>query len=463
VSEAAKADARTGADRAAPSLNRSLSLFTTSMLVVGGIIGAGIFFTPSEIARQLPSTGWIVGIWAAGGIVAVAGALTYAELGAMLPESGGPYVYIREAFGSLPSFLCGWMTVTCIAPAAIAAVAVSFTGYVANLIGVGSLPPLVVGTLTITAVTVTNYVGIRPGAALQNALTLSKITALLGLIVVGMLLWTHVPPPSPVTAPTPPASLPVGLAAAFVPVLFSIGGWQQMNMVAAEVRDPERTIPRALIIGVTIVLVCYVGVNVVCLHVLGRDGVAASRAVAAETATLLGGAIGGTLIGLAATLSLLGVLTVMLLTNSRVLYALARDSGFVPAAGEVHPRFGTPHLALAMLGGWSVLLLLLFRGDVGKLLNAVVFADWIFFAMGGASVFALRRQRPAALRPYRVWGYPVMPAFFVLAAVIAVTSSVVSSGRVSLVGIGLLAAGAMVWWRKPRLPSHSKSRRSLRI
>ena len=417
-------------------------------MVVGGIIGSGIFFTPAEVARALPGGGWILAVWAIGGLVALAGALAYAELGAMMPDAGGGYVYIREAFGPLAAFLCGWMTVLLIATGALAAVAMGFSGYVERYVDLAPVGGrLGMAALTIVVLGATNYVGLKPGAVVQNILTVAKIVALASLIVAGFVLWTSVGDPVPLTnAPPPRDSLFAGFAAAFVAVLFTIGGWQQLNMVAGEIRRPEWTIPRALTCGILIVIAIYLGANAVYVHVLGRDGLAASAAVAADTASRLVGSTGGNLITIGAMLSILGFVNVVLLGNSRIPFAMARDGAFLAAAGKVHPRFGTPHIAIGIMVVWSLVLLIGTRGDLGALLSGVVFADWIFFGLGGASVFVLRKKKPDAARPYRALGYPVLPGLFVLAAAIGIVSAYVAAPRTSLFGTGLLLAGVAVYF-----------------
>jgi basic amino acid/polyamine antiporter, APA family len=430
-----------------PELRRELGVFSATLLVVGGIIGSGIFFTPAEVARALPAGPWILGVWALGGLVALAGALTYAELGAMMPNAGGPYVYIREAFGPMPAFLYGWMALALIASGALAAVAMGFAtslGRLVNLSPVGG--PLAVAATTIIVLSATNYLGIKPGAVVANVLTVTKIVALAVLILGGFALWASVaPPPSVPNAPAPRGSLLVGLAAAFPPVLFTIGGWQQMNMVAGEIRDPETSIPRALVVGIAIVIACYLGANGVYLHVLGRDALAASTAVAGDTALRLAGPVGGKIIAVAVMLSILGFVNVVLLTNSRIIYAMSRDGVFFPSFGQVHRRFGSPHRAIVLMGAWSLVLLFATRGSLGALLSGVVFADWIFFGLGAASVFVLRRTQPDAERPYRAKGYPFVPGFFVVAACAGIMSAFVSSLRMSLVGVGLVMLGAMAY------------------
>ncbi len=427
-------------------LRRELGVFSAAMMVVGGIIGSGIFFTPSVSARALPTAEWVLAVWALGGVVAFAGALTYAELGAMIPRAGGAYAYIREAFGDLPAFLYGWMILASIATGAIAAVAVGFAGYLARLGVVPADSTLAVAAGAIVLLAAINYLGVKPGAMVQNVLTVAKVAALGALIVGGFAMWSHVGAPLPVAdAPAARTPLIVALGAAFVPVLFTIGGWQQMNMAAGEVRDPERTIPRALGIGIGIVIAIYLGANVVYLHALGRDGLAASNAAAADAAARYFGPGGATFIAVAAMVSIFGFISVAILANARVVYAMAADGNFLKAAGKVHPRFGSPHVAIVLIAAWSLVLLAVTRGDLGALLSGVVFADWIFFGLGAASVFALRRSWPDAPRPYRVPGYPWLPAFFVISAVIGVASSFVSSLRMSLFGVAQLIVGVLVY------------------
>jgi basic amino acid/polyamine antiporter, APA family len=430
----------------ANALRRDLGIFSCTLMVVGGIIGSGIFFTPAEVARALPTGGWILAVWAIGGVVALAGALAYAELGAMMPDAGGAYVYIREAFGPLAAFLCGWMTLLMISTGALAAVAMGFSGYVERYVDLEPLGGRIgMATLTILVLGVTNYIGVKPGAALQNALTVAKIVALGALIVAGFALWNKVGAPLPVAdAPPPRSSIFSGFAAAFVAVLFTIGGWQQLNMVAGEIKRPEWTIPRALTLGIAIVIAIYLGANAVYVHVLGRDGLAASAAVAADTAVRLVGPTGGTLITVGAMLSILGFVNVVLLGNSRIPFAMARDGAFLAAAGRIHPRYRTPHVAIGIMVLWSLVLLYGTRGEIGSLLSGVVFADWIFFGLGGASVFVLRKTRPDAVRPYKSLGYPALPALFVLAAAIGIVSAYVAAPKTSMFGTLLLLAGVVV-------------------
>ena len=425
-------------------LPRVLGLFSTTMLVVGGIIGSGIFFTPAEVARAVPSGAWILLAWLLGGVIAVAGALTYAELGAVLPEAGGAYAYIREAFGRRAAFLCGWMTLLLIATGAEAAVAMGFGHYLSQMIPGVLPPPIALATAIVVAVTAINYFGIRPGVVAQNVFTVAKLIALAAIIIGGLVLWARVAPASVANAPAPRSSIVIGMAAAIVPVLFTIGGWQQMNMVGAEVREPTRTIPRALMLGIAIVVVVYLSINVVYLHALGRDGLAMSRAVAADTAFRYFGTAGRHFVTIAALISIVGFLNVVMVATPRILFAMARDGVFFERAGQVHPRWQSPHIAILAIGAWTLVLLFASGGRIDVLLSGVVFADWIFFALGAASVFVLRKTYLADERPYSVPGYPWVPGFFVGCAVAAVVAAIVSSPRMSLFGFALLAAGVGV-------------------
>jgi len=370
----------------------------------------------------------------------------------MMPDAGGAYVYIREGFGKLPAFLYGWMALLSIGTGALAAVALGFAGYAGRFMDLAPLGgPIGVASATIALLTITNYLGIKPGAIVQNVLAVAKIGALAALILGGLALWTTLGAPPPVPdAPPPRDSLAAGLAAAFVAVLFTIGGWQQMNMVAGEIRDPARTIPRALFLGIGIVIAIYLGANAVYLHALGRDGLAASTAVAADTATRLVGSTGGTFITVAAMLSILGFVNVVILATPRIFFAMAKDGVFLQAAARVHPKFGSPHVSVVIMGAWAIALLVLTRGEIGALLSGVVFADWIFFGLGAASVFALRRSRPDAPRPYRAWGYPVVPGFFVAAAIVGIVAAYVAAPKTSLLGTGILAAGVVIYMARTR-------------
>jgi basic amino acid/polyamine antiporter, APA family len=420
---------------------RRLGLFSGTMAVVGGIIGGGIFRTPSAVAERVGSPGLILAVWAAGGIVALAGAFCFAELGNRRPRAGGGYVYLREAWGSLPAFLYGWALLLVIATGAIAAIAVTFADYVLALTG---LPgrftlPLAIGAIAL--VSAVNYVGVRPGATVQNVFTLIKLAALATLIVVGLAAGL------PDTGP-PPAGTPAAFGPALVPVLFTYGGWQQTNFIAEEMTHPERDLPRALVLGVVIVVVVYLLANLAYLEVLGPAGLAASQAPAADAMRRVAGPAGGTLIAGGIAASTFGFLTLVVMVTPRVFQAMAADGVFFPRLARLHPEYRTPGAAIVLQALWASALAL--SGSFSQLVDYVAFADWVFFGLTVAGLFVYRQRerhaRPGVSAGFRTPGYPWTPALFVGAALLVVASSVASNPRNALVGTGLLLLGVPVHW-----------------
>jgi APA family basic amino acid/polyamine antiporter len=419
------------------------------MIVIGGTVGSGIFFTPAEVARATPSLSMILLIWVLGGAVAYAGAFTYAELGARHPEAGGQYLYIREAFGRLPAFLFGWMSIGAVAAGAIAAVSLAFAGYCGRLFDLSPLGgPPVFAAITIALITAINVLGLKPVVALQNGLAIAKTGTLSLLVLAGIALWLKAPNNEGANAV---AALPSGVAistksfaAAFVPVLFTIGGWQQINMLAGEIRNPGRVLPRALLVGIGVVALCYLAANFTYVKVLGVQGVAASEAVGLDTAARLLGPVGGKIVSLGILISMFGLIHMILFSTPRVVLAMGRDRLLFAAAANVHPRFGSPHIAVLSVGAWAIVLLFAAGGKIGVLLSAVVFADWMFLGLGAASIFVLRSRR-AVGESYRMPGYPVVPALFIVAAMIGVTGAVLASPPASLAGAGFGVVGALVF------------------
>jgi APA family basic amino acid/polyamine antiporter len=416
-------------------------LLDATTIVISGIIGGGIFFTPATVAQHLPSGLWIVVAWSAGAIIAFAGALTFAELGSRFPQAGGHYIYIRDAFGALPAFLYGWMLLLIIATGALASLALAFAGYVSAFLPMSSMQQRLFGVLMIALLSVINLLGVKPGARTTTLLTAIKVIGLGVLIVGGMLVPYQ--GSQPVVSFGPGAGLWAGLAAALVPISFTYGGWQQLNFVAGEVEDAQRRVPRALALGVAIVAAIYVGANLVYLRALGPQGMAESTAIAQSTAQVLFGDVAARAITVLIAISILAFSNVVVMVTPRVFYAMARDGVFIRGLADLHPRFNTPARAIVLQGVWAIGLVLL--GSIGALVNGVVFADWIFFGLGAASLFIFRK-RGSGQETFRTPGYPVVPAFFVLAAVVAVGSAVLTYPRESLIGIGMLAAGCLFYF-----------------
>jgi APA family basic amino acid/polyamine antiporter len=449
--EAEQANAVAGSAEQGPGFRRALGPFDAAMVVIGGIIGAGIFINPYLVAQRLDSAALVLAAWVAGGLIALAGAFAFAELGSLIPRAGGPYVYLRSAFHPLAGFLYGWALLFMIQGGAVAAIGITFAQYALRAVG-STAPASPLAIAAIVIVSAINYVGVRPGSRVLNVFVLLKLAALVALIAAGALL------PEPTVVPAAPTQaesavlLPLAFGAALVPVMFSYGGWQSANWITEEIRDPERNLPRAIIAGTLVVIVVYVLVNVVYLRALGHAGLAATTTPAADTAARAAGPVADRLIALAIAVSTFGFLHLCVLAPTRVYYAMAADGVFFRSMARLHPRFRTPSHAIVAQSGWAAALAL--TGTYSDLVDYVVFADWVFFALSVLALFVLRRRMPLASRrpgTYRSPGYPIVPALFLAAAALVIISVIVSSPVPSAIGAALLATGVpayMFWSRR---------------
>lgn len=439
-----------------------LGLFSGTMLVVGGVIGAGIFLSPSVVAQRSGSASLTLLAWVAGAVVSLAGALVYAELGARSPRAGGVYVYLREGFGRLPAFMYGWALFLMIASGAIAAVAMTGASYTAKLLDLpaSSIQPMAAGIVVL--LTLLNILGVQIGATTGNVLTLLKLGAVAALVVAALFLAPQHPDEAPkiTTIPVAPNgsfATVLAIGAALVPVLFSYGGWQQTGAVAEELKDPARTLPRALVLGVIIVVATYLLVNVAYLRALGVNGLASSTAPAGDAMAVYLGPPGRLAISAGIVISTLGFNCLVILMSARVYQAMAADGLFFAKLAALHPRLRTPVWALVAQG--AVVLVLLFWGTYGQLLDYVVFADWIFFGATGATLFVWRwreRNRSLEAPSFRTPLHPITTLVFIAAAVYVVLGSIMSNPGNALRGVVILAAGVPVylyWSRsRPRAP-----------
>ncbi len=430
-------------------LPRVLTLGDLTFLVVGAVIGSGIFIVPATVLRQ---TGGDVGVsvlvWLLAGLLSLLGALTYGELCAMQPEAGGIYVFIRDGFGDLPAFLYGWTLFLVISSGSVATLAVAFSGYLGQLFALTPLVRKMVSIAMILVVTAINVKGTRDSANVQNWTTSFKASALL---VIGLLLiFSGHQLGQPTTSYWPASvtpSLVTGVLTAMIGVLWAYEGWQYATFSAGETINPQRTFPRGIILGTSILIVLYCLANIAYIAALGPARAAASDRVAAEAVGVILGARAGKLIAVAILVSMFSAANAITLTAPRVFYAMARDGIFFKRLALVHASLRTPVFAIIALNVVSVLLAL--TGTFEQLLTYVVFTGWIFYALGAASIFVYRRRRPDAARPFRVPGYPVTPLLFVLsAAVIVVNATVTQPGRAA-VGIAIVLAGAPAYliWR----------------
>ena len=427
---------------------RRLGLFDATMAVVGGIIGAGIFVSPAIVAERVGTSSGILLVWVLGSAIAMAGALCFGELGASNPKVGGGYAYLRDAFGPLPAFLYGWTLLLVIHTGGIAAVSMVFARYAIALLRLSSELTLPLAVGAIVSLSVINYLGTKPGATTQNIFTLLKLAALAVLIVAGLIQFGRVDPvapPSAVTTPGPGLTWSA-LSAALVPVLFAYSGWQSTNFIAGEIRRPEHNLPRALLMGVSMVVTTYLLVNVVYLNILGVEGLAGSQAPATEAMLRLMGKVGASLISAGIVVSTFGVLSLVILATPRVYQAMGEDGVFFGWASRLHPRYRTPANAIWLQAGWAVVLTC--SGTYGQLMDYVVFGDWIFFAAIASTLFVYRRRgsRGGDSSTFRVPAYPWVPGAFVLASTYVVLGSVAWNPGNAVLGASLILTGIPVYY-----------------
>lgn len=440
----------------APGLARRLGLFDATMIVMGGIVGSGIFMNPYVVARQVHTPFLILATWVAGGLIALAGAFIYAELAERRPQVGGQYAYIREAYHPLIAFVYAWGLLLVTQTGGMAAVAVTFARYFLELTR-APLADWAVAAVALGGLTVINCLGVRAGSAVQSVLMVLKILALITLITCGLLLADGAVPGEARTFAGRLLDRPVSVdlftafGAAMVPVLFAYGGWQTASFVAGEIREPRKNLPRGLVLGVTGVLLLYLAVNYVCIRVLGTSGLAATVTPASDVMRSALGARGARLIAAGIAVSTLGFLSQSMLTAPRVYYAMAKDSLFLKSVGWLHPRTRVPVVAIVLQGVLAIVIAL--SGRYEQILSYVVSVDWIFFGLAASCVFVLRRrdakEKEQAGVAYGIPGHPVTTALFVTASALVVVNTVYKYPAQSAIGLGILLAGIPVYalWR----------------
>jgi basic amino acid/polyamine antiporter, APA family len=438
---------------AEPTLARRLGPFDATMIVMGGIIGAGIFVNPSVVARQVHTPALVLGAWVIGGVIALIGAFVYAELAVLRPRVGGQYAYLRDAYHPVVAFLYGWTLLLVVQTGGMAGAAIIFGRYFRELTGLG-VPEQAVAALTLAILTVVNCLGVRAGSNVQSALMLTKLAAIALLIGVGWVI--AVPSPSMSSAAATDSGGGLGLATAMVPVLFAYGGWQTASFVSGEMRDPRRDLPRGLMIGVVGVIALYLAVTFVCLRVLGVDGLSHTSTPASEVMRRALGDRGARLIALGIAISTVGFLSQSILTAPRVYYAMARDGVFFKAVGRLDPRSRVPVIAIVLQGVWAAAIAL--TGKYDQILNYVVAIDVLFFGLTGASLLVFRgRARRAGTEEaegdlVRVPWHPITTIVFVAACWAVSLTTVIQYPRNAGIGVAILLIGVVVYqfWRAPR-------------
>lgn len=427
----------------ADDLPRRLGMPDATAIVVGIVIGSGIFVLPNVIARNVPSFWGMIAVWVIAGVLSFFGALAYAELGAMLPATGGQYVYLREAYGPLCAFLSGWTFMLAVLAGGSAWLAVTFSIYAGYFVRLTAWEAKALAVALIGALSAVNYVGVREAAWVQRTFTLLKIAAL--AILIGAAFFS--PPAAPGSALPLPAG-PMHFGVAMAACLMAYNGWSYVSFVAGEVREPQRNLLRALVAGMALVGVLYVGANLAYLKVLTIPEIAATERVGADAATRTMGSMGGTFVSLAVLLSIIGAINGCILTAARIPFAQARDGLFFARFSEIHPRFQTPGFAIVCGGVWTALLVV--TGSYDTLYSYAILAGWIFYTLSVAAVMVLRRKLPGMERPYRMWGYPVTLWLFVAVSVWFVADACLTQPVPSAMALLIVAIGALAYriWRR---------------
>lgn len=434
------------------ALPRIIGTIGSTALVVGIIIGSGIFLVPHEVAQQVGSIRSLLLVWVVGGVLTLAGALSLAELGAAMPEAGGIYVYLREAYGKLPAFLLGWGNLVVIESGAVATLAVGFGIYAARVAPLSPTGQKITACAVIAILALVNIAGAREGSFVQTLFTAAKLAGIAAIIVCAIVFHAAHQFRSLPSLPTPRTSFG-SFGVALVGVLWAYSGWYELSYSAGEVKNPGKTLPRSYLIGVLIVMAAYLSTNVAYLHALPLRAIAQYQDVAARAMRIFTGPAGAAFISALILCSIFGALNGTILTGTRTYFAMARDGLFFSAVGRVHPQFKTPVLAIVIESVWAGVLAA--SGSYQQLYTYVIFTAWIFFAACVFGVVVLRRRLPQRHRPYRVWGYPVLPVAFSIAALAVVGNTLVREPRESILGLLLILAGIpiyFIWTRRISRP-----------
>lgn len=424
-------------------LKKVIGLYGLTMVAIGSCIGSGIFLTPSQIAGQLPSPILILVVWTLGGLITVTGALTFSEMGAMFPQAGGVYTYLKEAYGEIFGFLYGWAYLLVITSGAIAALSIAFAQYLSFIVPMGRWGITVVGLSAIAALSLINIVKVKAGEVFSNVFTGLKLLGIASVVIIGLSLGKV--DLSLFTSPIQDSqtSLWNAFGLALIGVLWSYGGWQHASFLAGETKNAHKTVPRAMIIGALVVTLVYLSINIAYLNLLPVSKIAASDQLAADAvSTVL--PFGGLFISVVIAVSVLGTVGIYTLSTPRLYFAMARDGLFFEGLTRVHPRFHTPVNAILLQSGWAAVLLLLW-GTFEDVITYVVFTDWIFFALTASSIFVFRRTRKDMERPYRTFGYPVTPLIFISISIFFVVNTLIERPLQAWAGLILMVIGLGVY------------------
>ncbi len=428
-------------------LQKRLTLYGLTMIAVGSCIGSGIFATPGQIVSAVPNATLVLAVWALGGIIALTGALTFSELGGMFPKSGGVYVYLKEAYGELAGFLYGWVILLVINTGALAGLCAAFADYMrifAPQMSEGEKTGL--AALTMVLLTGINMLGVNVSQRLSNFFTGLKLLAIAGIVVAAFLFFdTSKVAVDFSLAHNMPNNLTAALLTGLIGVLFSVGGWHHASYVAGEAIDAPRTVPRAMLLGVLIVTGMYLLVNIAYMLLLPLDAIANTRTVAGDAVATLA-PWGGKAVAVAIALSIFGTISIYTMSAPRIYYAMAEDGIFFKQLAWVHPRWRTPVVAMVVQVVWAVAVLLFFQGLFDKIITFVTFMDIAFMGLAGAGIFILRKKLANTHRPIRAWGYPVVPAVFMLISAAFAFNTLLERPAQAVPGLVLLFLGVAVFY-----------------
>lgn len=426
-----------------PGLSRSLSLLDATMLNIGSMLGSGIFIVPGMVALTLMSADLTISVWVFGGIFSLCGALCMAELGAMMPRSGGQYVYLKEAYGPLWGFLYGWASFGVITSAAISAVAVAFATYLSYFFPLSQWGINLVAISSIMLLTGINCLGVKAGALVQNIFTFLKVAAFAVLILLSYFLSDGNTTNSTATFAMP-ANLIGAFGLALISVLWTYDGWIEITYVGSEVKNPRRNMPLSIILSTMGIIVIYILVNLAYQRVLPMDAIAKSSLVASDVAVALIGTVGATFVTIAVIVATFGSENGFIFTGARIYYAMAKEGLFFKSLAEIHPKYQTPLKSLLVQGVWSSALVL--TGSYNQLITYVMVASWLFYSMSAGAVMILRKKNHGAERSYKTWGYPVTPVLFILVSLFLVINAIIEAPRDTAVGALIVALGVPAYW-----------------
>lgn len=433
-------------------LPRVLGLWDIVGIVIGGVVGSGIFIVPAAIASQVRSPLLMLAVWVVGGVLSFFGALAFAELSAAYPQAGGIYVYLRESYGSLIAFLFGWTVFLVIDSGAIATLAVGIsTKYLPFFFPLSNLAAKLVSVVFIAALVIINYLGVRWGANVQNFLTLIKFFA---LAAVGVIVFVFASGDTSNFVDPAPESFSWGMFGSFgvalIAVLWAYKGWEAATYSAGETKKPERNVPWGIFIGMISVIVIYFFTNLAYLYIFPTAQVAQSDRIASDAMSIAIGPFGASVIAVIILLSMTGAANQVLLTSPRIYYAMAKDGLFFSKISSIHSKFLTPHVSIVVIGIWSIILSL--SGTFEQLFTYVIFGQWIFFGLTAGAVIILRKRRPELPRPYKTVGYPLTPIIFILAALFISLNTLLNEFFNALAGLVIILLGlpAYFYWKRKK-------------